>query len=137
MSCIAHKGYGVFLALDLQLAVQFAVDLMLHPHVMDDAACRYDGDEFLLCLLPAVAADESAKAAFFLFIEVISARRRDDVHPFGAKKRHVSHNDLPAHAALIRKVRPAQPVFCLLQLFFDVGSASRVIHSHPPSFLLL
>lgn len=61
----AHKGYGVFLALDLQLAVQFAVDLMLHPHVMDDAACRYDGDEFLLCLLPAVAADESAKAAFF------------------------------------------------------------------------
>ena len=129
-----HKGNGILFTLDLQLSVQFTVDLMLHPHVMDDAACSYDGSELLSCPLPVVTADEYAKAGFFLFFQIIPTRRRDDIHPLGAKERHVPHDDLPAHAALFRKIHPAQPVIRLLQLFFDIGSASCVIHSHPPLF---
>ena len=132
-----HKGNGILFTLDLQLSVQFAVDLMLHPHVMDDAACSYDGSELLSCRLPVVTADEYAKAGFFLFFQIIPARRRDDIHPLGAKERHVPHDDLPAHAALFRKIHPAQPVICLLQLFFDIGSASCVIHSHPSFFSIV
>lgn len=54
----AHKGNGIVFTLDLQLSVQFAVDLMLHPHVMDDAACSYDDSELLSCCLPIVTTNE-------------------------------------------------------------------------------
>ena len=113
-------------------AGELAVNGVLHDDVHHGAALVYDGVQFPLHVLPAVAAGQRVGDAVGVRGQNVPPGGGGDVQSARAKQGDVSHDDLPADGKLPGQHRGAHRPLCLLQPGGDGLSSPLGVHKTSP-----